>query len=160
MTRVKLGLTLTAPADCGMRVNGMRSSGLRYPPPWTGRGGRDSGPRRGGGDDDTDDHPGRETPSIWCRCTTACRFVDSQERAARDLQRWAGLRRWWLRWAAAVASPACRVRLSCVAVETQCRLVRERPVRAREGASASGESWFPPRPGCSRASRGVAFHIL
>lgn len=42
--------------------NGMRSSGLRYPPPWTGRGGRDNGPRRGGGDDD-DRPPSRETPS-------------------------------------------------------------------------------------------------
>lgn len=56
------GSHLTAPVDCGMRVNGMRSSGLRYPPPWTGRGGRDSGPRRGE-DDDTDDRPGRFHPS-------------------------------------------------------------------------------------------------
>lgn len=138
--------------------NGMRSSGLRYPPPWTGRGGRDNGPRRGGGTTTTDHHPGRHHLVPMYHSLPIRRFPGTCRPSSAAMGGFTTM--------VAALGSSCRITgmlvlPSCVAVETQCRVVRERPVRVREeGEGASGESWFPPRPGCSRASRGVAFHIL
>ncbi|KAK1834204.1 hypothetical protein QBC39DRAFT_32962 [Podospora conica] len=115
-TRVTFCLSFAAPADCGMRVNGMRRPGSRagFPPPWTGGGPRWLRQRRRPTISQAYPHQGRDAADVssptWCRGATDCRFVDSQERAARGLRRWAGL------------SSSCRTtfmpaRLSCVTAD-------------------------------------------
>lgn len=154
------GSHLTAPAYCGMRVNGMRSSGLHG----TRRLGRAAVVETAGQDE------GRTTTPTTVQ-GDSIHLVPMYH--SLPIRRFPGTCRPWsaamggFTTMVAALGSSCRItgmllHLSCVAVETQCRVARERPVRVREGgASASGESWFPlpPRPGCSRASRGAAFLI-